>query len=191
MWLATRSARTLGCFLLLTGGCANQPLPRSADSAAVHLPPKPAIPVATTADLVESIARKLFGADYAGIDLVDGKLTVFKRGILPDLETTELAHVPVQSVEYSLNELEVIRSRIESNSAALRRNGVALSIVAIQPKTNTVLIEVSNDLSRAREGIEILLGPNSPVSIEEEPNPIRHDMITLVPTSVSDEKEPH
>lgn len=184
----------------LTLGCSNQPVLSSASSesvrqssgsGAVQVDPSSAIPIATPTDLVEPAARRLFGNDFAGIDVIDGQVTVFKRGIVPDLRATELSNIPVQSVEYSLQQLEEIRNKIETNSAALKRNGVALYTVAIQPKNNKVGVEVSNDLPRAVEEITKFLGPDSPVAITEEPNPIVVDVSTLVPTSAPDKKEPH
>jgi 5-methylcytosine-specific restriction enzyme subunit McrC len=191
--LVGRRAVAFGGLLLLAGGCSGEPK-RDAPSSpnvvqtSIH---QAAEPVLTEADIVEPIARKLFGDDFAGISVVNGNLTVYKRGAVPNLARTELALVRVEAVTYSLNELDAIRKKIDANSAALRRSGVALLTVGVDPKTNSVMVDVSDDLARAKVELANFLGPAAPVTIREEPKPIQVDIGTLVPTSVPAANEPH
>ena len=153
--------------LLLGAGCTDD---RSATASTEQVATTCclATELPSEAGVIEKAALDVFGEDYAGLGVADGRLAVFTTATITDVKPNALGGVPIRQVHFNLTELNAFKARLDAAQDDLIAKGVRLVSWGVDPTTNSINVGVASDLTSAEAALRDALGDGVPLTVHAE-----------------------
>lgn len=127
---------------------------------------------AETANAVERLATTDYPARYAGLEIADDVLVVYRTAGAPDMdEALQTAAGPTtvtfRDARYSAENLAPLRARIEADFGFWAERGITVTTVSVPPDGSGVEVGVS-EIGSAREQFLTRYGAEEPLVLHKE-----------------------